>query len=104
MIARIPGFMVLAGCLVLCPLLGFGGDWPQFRGPGGSGLPDDKQLPTEWSSDTNVKWKVPIPGVGWSSPIVSGDKVFVTTAVTEKQNKPKPGGGFGGGGGGGKGG
>jgi outer membrane protein assembly factor BamB len=70
------------------------GDWPQFRGPGGAGVSDEKQLPAEWSADKNVAWKADIPGVAWSSPVVWGDKVFVTTAVTDKQTKPKP---FGGG-------
>jgi len=73
-------------------------DWPQFRGPNGSGVSTEKELPSEWNSEQNLKWKTPIPGVGWSAPIVVGDKIFVTTAVTDKQNKPKPGGGFGSGG------
>jgi outer membrane protein assembly factor BamB len=72
------------------------GDWPQFRGPNGTGLSEEKQLPTEWSATKNVLWKSKLPGYGWSSPIVWGDKVFVTTAVSDKQTKPK---GFGGGGG-----
>jgi outer membrane protein assembly factor BamB len=73
-------------------------DWPQFRGPGGAGVADGTQLPSEWGADKNVSWKVKIPGVAWSSPIVWGDKVFVTTAITENQKKPTAGGGFGGGG------
>jgi outer membrane protein assembly factor BamB len=64
------------------------GDWPQFRGPGGSSISTDKNLPLEWSADKNVAWKVKVPGYGWSSPIVWGDKVFVTSAVADKQNKP----------------
>src|SRR5262245_60343577 len=66
-------------------------DWPQFRGPSASGLTTESQLPTEWSAEKNVKWKSRIPGVGWSSPVVWGDKVFVTTAITENQVKPKAG-------------
>ena len=38
-------------------------------------------MPTQWSATSNIKWKTPIPGEGWSSPIVSGDSVFVTTAT-----------------------
>src|SRR6266851_3698243 len=70
--------------------------WPQFRGPNGAGLADESKPPTEWGTDKNVQWKAAIPGVAWSSPIVWGDKVFVTTAVTDKQTKPQAGGGFGG--------
>ncbi|HKB05873.1 MAG TPA: PQQ-binding-like beta-propeller repeat protein [Gemmataceae bacterium] len=81
-------------------------DWPQFRGPNGSATSDDKKLPAEWDKDKNIAWKVKVPGYGWSGPIVWGDKVFVTTAVSDKQTKPAAGfgGGFGGGGPGGKGG
>src|SRR5271163_2234504 len=73
-------------------------DWPQFRGPNGSATSNDKQLPTEWDTKTNVAWKAQLSGYGWSSPIVWGDKVFVTAAYSDKQRKPS--GGFGGGGGG----
>jgi outer membrane protein assembly factor BamB len=100
MYARLTGFLLLSIGLVLGSLIAFGSDWPQFRGPGGSGVSDEKELPSEWSAEQNVKWKVEIPGVGWSSPIVWGDRVFITTAVSDKQAKPKPGGGFGGGKGG----
>src|SRR5262249_18581918 len=76
-------------------------DWPQFRGPNGSATSPDKQLPVEWGTDKNIAWKVKLPGYAWSCPVVWGDKVFVTTAVTDKQTKPDgsfggPGGGFGG--------
>jgi outer membrane protein assembly factor BamB len=68
------------------------GDWPQFRGPGGLGVADETSLPTEWSQDANIAWKIKVPGVGWSSPIVWGDRVYVTTAVAENQPKPNAGG------------
>jgi hypothetical protein len=74
--------------------------WPQFRGPNGTGVADESKPPAEWGTDKNVQWKVAIPGVAWSSPIVWGNKVFVTTAVTDNQRKPSAGGGFGGFGGG----
>jgi outer membrane protein assembly factor BamB len=77
-------------------------DWTGFRGPGGTGVAPDDKVPSEWDKEKNVAWKAELPGVAWSSPIVVGDKVFVTTAVTDKQKKPTPGGGgFGKGGGGG---
>jgi outer membrane protein assembly factor BamB len=56
-------------------------DWPQFRGPTGDGLYTGPKLPTEWGPDKNVAWKTPIPGKGWSSPIVSKGRVYLTTAV-----------------------
>jgi outer membrane protein assembly factor BamB len=63
-------------------------DWMQFRGPGAGGVVADKVLPADWGPDKNVAWKVKLPGVAWSQPIVSGEKIFLTTAVTEKQQKP----------------
>ena len=56
-----------------------GGDWPRFRGPNGTGVGEDAQpTPSVWSPTENVKWKTPLPGEGVSSPIVIGERVFVT--------------------------
>lgn len=55
--------------------------WPQWRGPSGQGTSDEKNLPTEWSATKNIKWKTPIAGRGHSSPIVWGNKIFLTTAI-----------------------
>ncbi len=57
------------------------GDWAEFRGPTGQGHAVGSNLPTEWSAEKNVAWKTAIPGKGWSSPIIVGARVFVTTAV-----------------------
>jgi len=57
------------------------GNWPQWRGPDGSGISDEKNLPSEWSPTKNIKWKVPIDGRAHSSPIVWGNRIFLTTAV-----------------------
>lgn len=92
-------FLLSAG-IVGAAALAHAGDWPQFRGPNANGVVTESKLPTEWSADKNVAWKVAVPGVAWSCPIVVGDKVIVTTAVADGQ--PKPRGGFGGGGGGGR--
>jgi outer membrane protein assembly factor BamB len=55
------------------------GDWPRFRGPNGSGVSvDAAPAPVHWSAAQNLKWKVALPGPGSSSPIVVGDKVFIT--------------------------
>ena len=55
-----------------------GSDWPQFRGPGGAGVSAGKGLPTTWSATESITWKTPLPGHGASSPIVVGNRVFVT--------------------------
>lgn len=56
-------------------------NWPGFRGPTGQGVSAETGIPTTFSATENVAWKTPIPGQGWSSPIVWGDRVFVTTAT-----------------------
>jgi outer membrane protein assembly factor BamB len=56
-------------------------NWPQWRGPDGSGISNEKNLPSEWTPTKNIKWKTPIAGRGHSSPIVWGKLIFVTTAV-----------------------
>jgi hypothetical protein len=60
------------------------GDWPQFRGPSASGVGDGAKPPVKWdaSKGTNIVWSVEIPGLADSSPIVWGDQIFVTTAVS----------------------
>jgi outer membrane protein assembly factor BamB len=65
-------------------------EWTQFRGAHGSGIAEVAKLPIEWASDKNIAWKQKIPGVGWSQPVVSGDRIFVTTAIAEDQPKPDP--------------
>ncbi|MGH9875158.1 MAG: PQQ-binding-like beta-propeller repeat protein [Pyrinomonadaceae bacterium] len=55
--------------------------WPQWRGPSGQGTSDEKNLPTQWSANMNIKWKTSIAGRGHSSPIVWGNKIFLTTAI-----------------------
>ena len=62
------------------------GDWPQWRGPQGSGIAEaDQSPPTKWSSSENVVWKAKIPGRGHSSPIVVGNQVIVATADEERE-------------------
>jgi outer membrane protein assembly factor BamB len=59
-------------------------DWPQFRGPTGQGHSTESGLPLEWSESRNVKWKTPVPGLGWSSPVVAQGRVWLTAAVRER--------------------
>lgn len=71
-------------CLLLLarPLAG-GENWPQFRGPTGQGLSDATGLPLTWSDTENVRWKTAIHGKAWSSPVVWGNQVWLTTATEE---------------------
>ncbi len=66
---------------VVCALCG--ADWTQFRGPQSDGRVEGTTTPLEWSDTTNVVWKTPIAGLGWSSPVVADGKVIVTTAVPQ---------------------
>src|SRR5215831_5397965 len=70
------------------PLLG-ADNWPQYRGPQSMGVvADDPKLPEKWSSTENVVWKIDIPGAGWSSPVVWGDRIFVTTVISSASKEP----------------
>jgi hypothetical protein len=75
------------GCLSLQAAAGPAGvsepDWPQFRGPRGDGLAPGANLPVVWSETTTVAWKVPVTGRGRSSPILLGDRLWLTTAVEQ---------------------
>ena len=59
-------------------------EWPAWRGPRGDGTSTETGVPLRWSADENVAWKTPIPGKGHSSPVVWGDRVFVTTCIEEQ--------------------
>jgi outer membrane protein assembly factor BamB len=66
-------------------------EWRQFRGPNGDGVVKEAKLPGQWGEDQEIAWKTPIPGRGWSQPVVAGDKIFVTTAVADDEEKPRRG-------------
>ncbi|MYA07582.1 MAG: PQQ-binding-like beta-propeller repeat protein [Holophagales bacterium] len=61
------------------------GEWPQFRGPTGQGHAPDEAVPLTWSETDNVAWKTPVPGRGWSSPVIADGMVWLTTAVTDRE-------------------
>jgi outer membrane protein assembly factor BamB len=67
--------------LALVSMLSAADNWPQFRGPGGTGQSSATGLPLKWSEKENVRWKTPIHDKGWSSPVVWGDQVWMTTAL-----------------------
>jgi len=62
--------------------------WPQFRGPESNPVGTHARLAERWSKTENVEWFQEIPGRGWSSPIVTGGKVYITTATTDGKSKP----------------
>ena len=71
--------------------------WPRFRGDQAGVAADDPALPDQWSQTENVRWKVALPGLAWSSPIVWDDHIFVTSVVNSAETEaPKPGLYFGG--------
>ncbi len=59
-------------------------DWPQFRGPGGEGHSSERGLPAVWSESQNVLWKTPVAGRGWSSPVIAGGCVWLTTSTDRR--------------------
>ena len=78
----------LCGGLNSSGLLAEEANWPQFRGPGARGMTTNTNLPDHWSATETVAWKAGIPGRGWSSLIVWGDRVFLTTAVNSGTSEP----------------
>jgi outer membrane protein assembly factor BamB len=74
----------LTCALVLLLSLRTSAQWPQFRGPDGQGHSSDQNLPLEWSESRNVVWKTPVPGRGWSSPVIAGGRVWLTTSIEGK--------------------
>jgi len=84
---------LLAGMCLLCvtsPTIAanLSANWPQFRGLGALGVADNPSLPDHWGTNENVAWKIEVPGRGWSSPIVWGERVFVTTVVSAGEVEP----------------
>ena len=73
--------IVFLSSLVISQLTQAANEWPQFRGPDGQGHAASANLPVTWSEQKNVAWKTLIPGEGHSSPVISGDQIWLTTAV-----------------------
>jgi len=76
-------FCVVVAISVLLAQAGMAGtpEWPQFRGPDGQGHAEARDLPVSWSETQNVAWKCPVPGRGWSSPVIAGNEIWLTTAI-----------------------
>ena len=74
------------GLLAMVPVA-LADNWPQFRGTDHNYLHTSRDLPHAWSKDKNVRWTAEVPGEGWASPVVWGDKVFIATAIQEVEGK-----------------
>ncbi len=72
--------LLLLACLAL-PSAKAAENWPQFRGPDGQGHAAGTGFPLTWSESENIRWKVPIAGLGWSSPAIAGEQIWLTTAI-----------------------
>ena len=73
--------------LICLPITAFSDNWPQWRGASGNGVSSESNLPTRWGKD-DVAWKAPLKGLGVSSPIVWGDRVFVTSQLGQGELRP----------------
>jgi outer membrane protein assembly factor BamB len=85
-----PG-VCLIGLMLTVSSVSSAGDWRQFRGPGGLGVSNETNLPTRWSETENLLWKTGMPGAGSSSPIVLGDRVYLTCYSGFGVNRRDPG-------------
>lgn len=79
-------YLPTAALTLLISLQAYAGDWRAWRGPEGTGVSLEKGLPIKWSETENVRWRVRLPDRGNSTPIVCGDRVFITQAI-EKEGK-----------------
>jgi outer membrane protein assembly factor BamB len=73
--------------LLLTLLLASAGQWPEFRGPSGQGHASVTGLPLDWSESRNVVWKTPVPGRGWSSPVVADGRIWLTTSTENTEGR-----------------
>ena len=80
-------FILCLGLALALSLTISAGEWGQFKGPGGTGVSDEKGLPTEWSKDKGIKWKAALPSRGVSCPVVFGDRVYVTCSSGTRDDR-----------------
>src|SRR5688572_11442497 len=74
---------LLFSLFAMAAAAGVSAQWPQFRGPDGLGTSASKRLPASWSETKNVRWKTAIHGRAWSSPVILGGEVWLTTATPD---------------------
>ena len=78
---------LIVGVVLLSADVRAQGQWPRFRGPSDGAVADDPRLPDHWSETENVVWRAPIPGLGWSSPVVWNEHVFLTSAISAGEER-----------------
>ena len=81
-VASLTLFLLVLLCYLLGPLQA-ADNWGQFRGPGATGVSTNSDMPDTWSASDGVAWKTPIPGRGWSSPVVWNNRIFISSAIKE---------------------
>ena len=86
-VRMIRGSVILSFVFVMLPLVARGDDWPGWRGPNGNGISSENEAVLKWGPKQNIRWRADVPGVGRSSAIVVGDKVFLTTGVEEDKSR-----------------
>src|SRR5258708_38631480 len=84
---RPPFFLALVGLPALFAAATYSADWPGFRGPSGCAVSLEKGLPVKWSKSEGVRWKAPLPGMGLSSPVVAGGRVYLTACSGYRQRR-----------------
>src|SRR5690349_11482380 len=82
--------LLLVVTLIGLTVFASGDNWPRWRGPAGTGQSTEKNLPLKWAAEgnANIRWKTDLPGPGMSSPIVWGDRIFLTQAL-DKDGKQR---------------
>ncbi len=81
------GVFLGACCLVAGAWPVTAANWPRFRGPNGTGIAHDKDIPIQWSDNNGVLWKTSLPGIGHSSPVIWGDRLFVQSAAANGKER-----------------
>ncbi len=84
---RGPGWTLLLGAVLLVPGVVRAENWPCWRGPRGDGTSRETGIPVRWSATENIRWKVPVPGIGHASPIVWEDRIFLVSCLEEKEQR-----------------
>ena len=73
-------------CVVCAPFLARASDWPEFRGPTKNGISEQTELPIRWSETENVRWFTKTKGLGWSSPVTHGDRIYFTSSINTEED------------------
>ena len=80
---KLPFIILALGCVLEIRAVSGNEIWPQFRGPAGNGVSDSRGLPLFWNETNQVRWQVPVHGRAWSSPVIFGSQIWLTTATED---------------------